>query len=153
MWNPAYSSVTMDYHLYCIENFDEEPFDWSVYEWEKAHEGDRFYLVRVGEGKTGIVMSGVFTSEPYVGDDWNKSRGNKQIHYMDMQPNFIINPETMPIITTEQLQKAIPDFEWRRGHSGTLLTEDQAQRLEKLFADYLPTVVDKADGMNLCLLE
>ena len=152
MWNPAYSSVTMDYHLYCIENFDEEPFDWSVYEWEKAHEGDRFYLVRVGEGKTGIVMSGVFTSEPYVGDDWNKSRGSKQIHYMDMQPNFIINPETMPIITTEQLQKAIPDFERRRGHSGTLLTEDQAQRLEKLFAEYLPTVIDKADGKNLAVL-
>lgn len=152
MWNPTFSSVTMDYHLYCIENFDEEPFDWSVYEWEKAHKGDRFYLVRVGEGKTGIVMSGVFTSEPYVGDDWNKSRGSKQIHYMDMQPNYIINPETMPIITTEQLQKAIPDFEWSKGHSGTLLTEDQAQKLEKLFADYLPTVTDKEDGLNLCLL-
>ena len=152
MWNPAFSSVTMDYHLYCIENFDEEPFDWSVYEWEKAHKGDRFYLVRVGEGKTGIVMSGVFTSEPYVGDDWNKSRGSKQIHYMDMQPNFIINPETMPIITTEQLQKAIPDFEWRRGHSGTLLNEDQAQKLEKLFAEYLPTVIDKEDGKDLAVL-
>lgn len=152
MWNPAYSSVTMDYHLYCIEHFDDEPFDWSVYEWEKAHEGDRFYLVRVGEGKTGIVMSGVFTSEPYVGDDWNKSRGSKQIHYMDMHPNFIINPETMPIITTEQLQKAIPDFEWRRGHSGTLLTEDQAQKLEKLFAEYLPTVTDKVDEKNLVIL-
>ena len=97
-------------------------------------------------------MSGVFTSEPYVGDDWNKSRGSKQIHYMDMQPNFIVNPETMPIITTEQLQKAIPDFEWRRGHSGTLLTEDQAQRLEKLFAEYLPTVIDKVDGKNLVIL-
>ena len=110
MWNPAFSSVTMDYHLYCIEHFDDEPFDW------------------------------------------NKSRGSKQIHYMDMQPNYIINPETMPIITTEQLQKAIPDFEWSKGHSGTLLTEDQAQKLEKLFADYLPTVTDKEDGVNLCLL-
>lgn len=59
----------------------------------------------------------------------------------------------MPIISTEQLQKAIPDFEWRRGHSGTLLTEDQAQRLEKLFAEYLPTVADKADGENLCVLK
>ena len=97
-------------------------------------------------------MSGVFTSEPFVGDDWNKSRGSKQIHYMDMQPNFIINPETMPIITTEQLQKAIPDFEWRRGHSGTLLTVEQAQKLEKLFAEYLPTVIDKMDGKNLDIL-
>ena len=66
MWNPAISSATMEYHQYCIENFDNESFNWSVYEWEKAHEGDRFYLVRVGEGKTGIVMSGIFTSEPYL---------------------------------------------------------------------------------------
>ena len=152
MWNPAYSSVTMDYHLYCIEHFYDEPFDWSVYEWEKAHEGDRFYLVRVGEGKTGIVMSGVFTSEPYVAADWNRSRGSKQIHYMDMRPNFIVNPETMPIITTEQLQKVIPDFEWRRGHSGTLLLDKQAERLEQLFKEYLATVKDMADEENLEIL-
>ncbi|MBO4282165.1 MAG: hypothetical protein J5873_03110 [Bacteroidales bacterium] len=42
MWNPAVSSVTMDYHLYCIRHFDTEPFNWSVYEWEKAKKGDRF---------------------------------------------------------------------------------------------------------------
>ena len=55
-------------------------------------------------------------------------------------------------LSNQQLQKAIPDFEWRRGHSGTLLTEDQAQRLEKLFAEYLPTVIDRADGKNLDIL-
>ena len=152
MWNPAYSSVTMDYHMYCIEHFDDEPFDWSVYEWEKAHKGDRFYLVRVGEGKTGIVMSGIFISEPYVAADWNKSRGSKQIHYMDMQPNFIVNPEAMPIVTTAQLMDAIPDFEWRKGHSGTLLTDEQAQKLEKLFAEYLLMVRDEVDGKNLEML-
>lgn len=151
MWNPAFSSVTMDYHLYCIENFDEEQFNWSVYEWEKAHIGDRFYLVRVGEGKTGIVMSGVFTSEPYVAGDWNRQRNSKQIHYMDMQPNFIVNPETMPIITTAQLQEAIPDFEWSRGHSGTLLTDEQARKLEVLFAEYLHSMEDKVDGENLII--
>lgn len=152
MWNPAFSSVTMDYHLYCIKHFDEEPFDWSVYEWEKAHTGDRFYLVRVGEGKTGIVMSGVFTSEPYVADDWNKNRGSKQIHYMDMRPNFIVNPEAMPIVTTAQLMDAIPDFEWRKRHSGTQLSDAQARKLEVLFAQYLHSVKDKVDGEELVIV-
>ena len=47
---------------------------------------------------------------------------------------------------------AIPDFEWRKGHSGTLLTDEQAQKLEKLFADYLLMVQDKVDGKNLDML-
>lgn len=153
MWNPAFSSVTVEDHLYCIENFDEVTFNWSVYEWEKAHEGDRFYLVRVGEGKTGIVMSGLFTSEPYVADDWNKNRGSKQIHYMDMRPNFIVNPETMPIVTTAQLHEAIPDFEWTKGHSGVLLSEQQARKLEDLFAEYLHSMADREDGENLSILD
>lgn len=152
MWNPAISSVTMDYHQYCIRNFDTEPFDWSVYEWEKAHKSDRFFMVRVGEGNTGIVMSGIFTSEPYGADDWNKQRGSRHIHYMDMQPNFIVNPETMPIITTAQLQEAIPDFEWTKGHSGALLSEQQARKLEELFAEYLHSVADREDGENLSIL-
>lgn len=151
MWNPAISSVTMEYHQYCIENFDNEPFDWSVYEWEKAHKGDRFYLIRVGDGKTGVVMSGIFTSEPYIAGDWNEKRCSKQIHYMDMKPNFIVNPETTPIITTAQLQDAIPDFNWSKGHSGTLLTKTQAQKLERLFKDYLLNVMDKSDDKNMVI--
>ncbi len=151
MWNPSISSATMEYHKYCIENFDTEPFNWSVYEWEKAHEGDRFYLVRVGDGNTGIVMSGIFTSDPYLDDDWNENGGSRQIHYMDMKPNFIVNPETMPIITTAQLQDAIPDFNWSKGHSGTLLTRKQSQQLERLFKKYLTKVMDKSDDKEMVI--
>ena len=149
MWNPAISSITIHNHIDSIAHIDDWEFNWSVYEWEKTKLGDRFYLVRVGEGNTGIVMSGIFTSEPYTERDWNRIRKTKEIHYMDMQPNFIVNPETMPIITTAQLQEAIPDFEWRKGHSGTLLTDVQARKLEELFAGYLHTVEDKMDGEDL----
>lgn len=152
MWNPAISSVTIHNHIDSISMIDEWDFNWSVYEWQKAHEGDRFFMVRVGDGNTGIVMSGVFSSEPYTDRDWNRLRQSHQIYYMDMIPNYIINPETIPIITTAQLQEAIPDFEWTKGHSGTLLTEEQAQKLEILFADYLGAVAEKEDGVNLRIL-
>ena len=151
MWNPAISSITIHNHIDSIAHIDNWKLNWSVYEWEKAHKGDRFFMVRVGDGNTGIVMSGVFISEPYTSRDWNRVRKTKEIHYMDMQPNFIVNPETMPIITTAQLQEAIPDFEWSKGHSGTLLTEHQAQKLEELFADYLSKVSDQEDGENLSI--
>ena len=151
-WNPAISSITIHNHIDSIAHIDDWEFNWSVYEWEKAHEGDRFYMMRVGDGNTGIVMSGIFISEPYTERDWNRVRKTKEIHYMDMQPNYIVNPETMPIITTAQLQEAIPDFEWSKGHSGALLTDDQAERLEYLFEEYLAAVKDMADGENLALV-
>ena len=149
MWNPAISSVTIHNHIDSIAHIDDWKFNWSVYEWEKAHEGDRFFMVRVGDGNTGVVMSGIFISEPYTSRDWNRIRKTKEIHYMDMKPNLIVNPETMPIITTTQLQDAIPDFEWSKGHSGALLTEQQAMNLEKLFAVYLLSVSDQVDMENL----
>lgn len=153
MWNPAISSITIHNHIDSIAHIDNWEFNWSVYEWEKAHNGDRFFMVRVGDGNgnTGIVMSGIFISEPYTSRDWNRVRKTKEIHYMNMQPNFIVNPETMPIITTAQLQEAISDFEWTKGHSGALLAEYQAQKLEELIADYLSSVSDKVDDENLAI--
>ena len=70
---------------------------------------------------------------------------------MDMKPNFIVNPETQAIITTEQLQDAIPDFEWRKGHSGQLLSAEQAKKLEKLFADYIQKMLDVDDETNVAI--
>ena len=151
MWNPAISSITIHNHIDSIAHIDDWYFNWSVYEWEKAHEGDRFYMVRVGYGNTGIVMSGIFISEPYTDQDWNRIRKTKEIHYINMQPNLIVNPETMPIITTAQLQEAIPDFEWSKGHSGILLSEHQSRKLEELFVEYLASVSCREDEENLVI--
>ncbi len=151
MWNPAISSITIHEHIDSIAHIDDWKFNWSVYEWEKAHEGDRFFMVRVGDGNTGIVMSGIFISDPYTSRDWNRVRKTKEIHYMGMQPNFIVNPETMPIITTARLQQAIPDFEWCKGHSGALLADYQARELETLFAEYMSAMMDKADEENMAV--
>lgn len=43
----------------------------------------------------------------------------------------------MPILTIEELQKVIPDFEWESGHSGMVLTDDQADRLDTLWENFL----------------
>ncbi len=40
-------------HLQSVERMMVDYFNWSVWEHEKAKCGDRFFLVRVGEGKSG----------------------------------------------------------------------------------------------------
>lgn len=121
-----------------------EDFNWSVWEHEKAKCGDRFYLVRVGEGNTGIVMSGVFNSHPYEAEDW--SGKGRRVFYMDMLPNVILNPEEAPMVRTEKLQKTIPSFDWTGGHSGRLLLQEESQKLEALWSDFLKKNEDRIDG-------
>lgn len=147
MWNPDISSIKMNVHNESIPYILTDDFNWSVYEYQEAQKGDRFVMVRCGEGKTGIVMSGIFNSNPYQDEDWS-GKGRK-VFYMDMTPNFIANPEEAEIITTTELQAAIPSFDWTGGYSGRLLTEEQAQKLEELLAAYLKRIADKVDGETI----
>ena len=147
MWNPAISSMTLEHHNRSVEHMLTECFNWSVWEHDKAKCGDRFFLVRVGEGNTGVVMSGVFDSNPYEDEDW--SGKGRQTYYMDMVPNLILNPETTPMITTKELQEAIPSFDWTGGHSGRLLTEDEARKIEVLWQQFIEINKDQIDGVNM----
>lgn len=147
MWNPDISSVSLEDHNATIPVMLTEYFNWSIWEHERAGIGDHFFLVRCGEGNTGVVMSGVFDSIPYQDEDW--SGHGRETYYIDMIPNLILNPETAPMITTEQLQKAIPSFDWTGGHSGRLLSLDEAKTLESLWANYIGKNTNQVDGVNM----
>ena len=49
----------------------------------------------------------------------------------------MIHPDICPLLTSEELAKEIPDFVWTGGHSGQLLTEEQAVKLQELWDKYL----------------
>lgn len=150
MWNPAISSKKLIEHNYEVQKMLLVDFNWSVREYEDLCVGDRFVMVRCGGGNTGAVMSGVFNSYPYSMSDW--SGKGRVVYYADMKPNFALNPETAPMLTTEQLQKAIPSFDWTGGASGRLLTDEEAAAFEKLWAEYLASMAEKADGVNVNMI-
>ena len=148
LWNPAISSYTIDR---CEEEFnfedglfdfidDEDNFpwdlNWSVWEWETAREGDRFFMLRVGEGQpNGILMSGKFSSNPYVDDDWS---GKKRVtHYVDLDFDAAIHPDSPKILSSDVLEKHFPDRNWRKRHSGQLLDEETTAKLEELWNDHI----------------
>ena len=138
-WNPAFSSYSMMHYLEDMYRLREEDcfdYNWSVWNWQEIHKGDRFYMVKVGlYGQTGIVASGEITSEPYKGEDW--SGKGRETYYVDFLPDVLLNPDALPILTCRELEQAIPDFEWARGHSGLVLTDLQAQKLEEVWAAFL----------------
>lgn len=136
-WNPAISSYKLDDFQRELEEISDDynNMNWSVWEYEKANEGDRFFMVRCGNGKTGICMSGYFSSEPYQGEDW--SGKGRETYYMDLEPDVMIHPEYRPILTTIELVNEIQTFDWTGGHSGRLLDYKSAEKLESLWKEFL----------------
>ena len=61
---------------------------------------------------------------------------------MDMEIEEMIHPDRCPLLTSERLAIEIPDFAWDGGHSGRILTEEQADKLAILWDRYLK---DNAD--------
>ena len=131
-WNPTISSFRLDDYreatTQCPNGFR---MNWSVYEWENAHIGDRFYMLRTGDDKAGIVFRGVFTSEPCPGDDW--AGKGKQRYYMDIDCYGCVPPNHKPSLDIETLENAIPTINWQRGHSGELLSDKDAEKLDELW--------------------
>ena len=131
-WNPGISSFKLEtYRKATTECPDGFGFDWSIFEWEEAHEGDRYYMLRTGDDKAGIVWHGVFTSEPYEDKDW--AGQGKQRHYMKMDCYDCVPADQKPPVDIEMLEKEIPEIDWRKGHSGQLLTEEVTDKLNELW--------------------
>lgn len=139
-WNPAFSSYAMKSFLidlsYCKnDGNDYMDFNWSVWDYDKIHKDDEFYWVKVGLGQTGIVGHGTITSDPYEGEDWS-GKGRKTF-YVNFEPDILINPDALALLTCRELSDAITDFEWDKGHSGLVLNDQQAEKLGCVWAAYL----------------
>ena len=44
-------------------------------------------------------------------------------------------PEGKPLISLEQLEKSIPSFDWAKGHSGALLSDEVEAKLDELWEE------------------
>lgn len=137
-WNTDISNYTLSEFEDAMEDFFDEGFyyDWSIWDHQKAHIGDKFYMIRTGEGANGVVMRGTIIGTPYPDEDWS-GKGRK-VYYIRMNLTNMIHPERTPLLlTTGELTEAIPDFNWKEGHSGEILSDSQADKLEGVWNDYI----------------
>lgn len=137
-WNPEISSYRMEDFKKAFDEAKQTQgyyLNWSVWEHEKVHAGDRFFMLRVGKGKTGVVMSGRIVSEPYLGKDW--SGKERKIYYVDIIPDFFIDSEQNPRLSISDLENAFSKYVWKEGHSGMVLSESLGTKLEWLWVDFL----------------
>lgn len=133
-WNPEISSFKYPAYLSMLTDPYDMDLNWSIHDWRKMKDGDRVFFLRVGD-KPQLLASGYITSEPYRDDDWS-GRG-REVYYADLYFDVACHPDYEPVLTAEELEKEIGDFDWRAGHSGVLLTEQQAETLELLWTKFL----------------
>ncbi len=139
-WNPAISSNGM--YAFLTEILEEDHTgDWSVRDHDRIRAGDICYMLKVGQGQNGLVMRGTITGAPVADGDWS-GRG-RVVDYCDYEAEIRINPDTFALLTSERLRDAIPDFDWFGGHSGVVLDEGQAAKLEALWQQYLQDMLDE----------
>lgn len=134
-WNPRISSFKYDNFLTVMHEYPDMRLNWSVWEYDKVQVGDRVFMVKVGEGVTGIVLSGRIAGKPYQAEDW--SGCGRTTYYCDLSIEWMSDVDKAPIIETSELEQAIPEFRWDGGHSGVVLEKRQADKLENLYAKFL----------------
>jgi len=132
-WNPSISSFKEKDYEDCVANMENGMFrlNWSIFEWEEARRGDLFYMMRVGDDKSGIVFNGQFISDPYPDDDWAGS--TKRRMYVDMVCTNPVASGEKPMLSLEKLKADIPAIEWEKGHSGSMLSNEVAEELSNLW--------------------
>lgn len=136
-WNPEISSHKVVDFEHAMEDFFEDGFyyDWSIFDYEKVQVGDRFFMLKVGHGNTGIVMSGIIVSLPYRDEDW--SGKGREVRYVRMIPDCMVHPDKSRMVTIQMLDEALPGVNWNEGHSGVILDESQALKFDELWRNFL----------------
>jgi hypothetical protein len=142
-WNPEISSHKIVDFEESMENFFERDFyyEWSVFDYQKVRVGDRFFMIKVGNGNTGVVMEGTIISYPFKDEDW--SGKGRDVRYVRMSPNCMVRQDNeSDLLTTKALHEAIPGIDWNHGHSGVLLDDNKAKMLDALWEEHLKATIE-----------
>lgn len=92
-------------------------------------------MLKVGNGNTGIVMSGIIVSLPYKDEDW--SGKGRDVRYVRMIPDCMVHLDKSKMVTIQMLNEALPGVNWNEGHSGVLLSDVQVCKFDKLWQDFM----------------
>lgn len=134
-WNPAESGVSTREMNECINVMHIEFGGryWPVKDADKVKIGDRFFMLKCGKSNNGIFQSGIITSKPYSRENEDGSIE----YFVDIRQNAHVNFNEFKILSTTELKKQIPTFDWKDSTSGRLLTKDEAIKLNELWTKYI----------------
>lgn len=149
-WNPSISGFTTDdFENYFAQYKGEKEYDrdneldWTVRDWEHVMHRDLFVMVQVGQEVNGIVWGGFLGGFPY---QYEKNDGSlTTAHFFKTDVMYMHRIEKTGILTADRLQEAIPDVDWLHGHSGEILSVENAEKLGLFLVNELRTIEESKD--------
>ena len=148
-WNPQISNFKDEKRSEVVQKLREGEyydFNWAIWDWKDAREGDRFFRVRCGmpnPADDGVIDAGEFITDPFAGEDW--SGKGREVHYVEMEFDAMIDFNHCPVLSSAKLDLRIPNFDWHGGHSGRLLDAQSAEILEELWEQHLEELKDNTE--------
>lgn len=118
-WTPEDSPYKEEDFLDDICALEFGDFSWAFPDPTPARSGDNFYMVKGGDGPSGIVMKGFFTSDPYP---------DGGSFLMRMRPTFMVSPRH-PL-------GLLSDFPWSGAPSGMELPWPCSLELARMWEEY-----------------
>lgn len=144
-WNPSISSFSVaDFEdefsqLQGKKPFDRaHPLDWNVWDWKDVMHRDLFVMMMVGQKHNGIVWGGFFDGYPYQYED--KDGNPLKSVFFKTDAMYMHRIEHTNILSAEKLMEAIPEVDWLHGHSGELLSVENAEKLGLFLVNELKQV-------------
>lgn len=133
-WNPLISSFTKyDFEdefaqLKGLKPYDvKHPLNWSVWDWQNVMHRDLYVMMKVGVENPGIVWGGFLGGYPCKYADANGEVYDR--YYFDTNVQFMHRIENTKILSYDRLAEAVPGVDWLHGHSGEMLSVEDAEKL------------------------
>ena len=107
---------------------------WSTGVNVSIKEGDRIFLIRLGDENRGIVASGYAATDVFKSPHWEIERAIKGdiSKHIYIAFNKMIDIEDSPL-KMEVLKEIAPDFHWSMQSSGISIPENIALKLERIW--------------------
>lgn len=128
-WKPEISNISIELYNQIREESDPT-LCWKIRDWQEAHEGDKIVMICEGTENPGIVFHGKLLEEPIECESWGNEHEMK--HDALISVESAVNPNQGALVPLDELAAKIPDFNWRCGHSGELLTQEQSRKLREI---------------------
>lgn len=126
---------------------DGEPFEmrWSCGNRKTVEEGDRVFLIRLGEEPRGIIGAGTATGPVVEDDHWDDTVGRKAL-FINASFDRILDPSLDdPLDVLGITTGPLSGVHWSTQSSGILIPDDAAVLLEDLWAGHVGDV-DRANA-------
>lgn len=96
--------------------------------------GDRFYVLRQGAGRRGLVASGTVTSPTYEDTHWDGTPG-RTIRYVDVELDRVVHPAD--VLPVELLRELCGRTNWSPQSSGTSVHPQDEARVAQLWREHV----------------